>query len=84
VEKSQKAELRRRKGLVPAETPAPAVDRLNKEIKAILDSDEVKKLFLNEGSEANYLGPTEFGTLLKKEMTTWELVIKKANIKLEE
>jgi tripartite-type tricarboxylate transporter receptor subunit TctC len=41
--------------LAPAGTPAPIVERLNKEIKAILSSDEVKKRFLNAGMEADYL-----------------------------
>ena len=47
--------------LAPAGTPAPIVDRLNKELKAILASDEVKKQFLNQGAEVDYLGPAEFG-----------------------
>jgi hypothetical protein len=36
-------------------------DRLNKELKAILAADVVKKLLLDNGMEEDYLGPTEFG-----------------------
>jgi tripartite-type tricarboxylate transporter receptor subunit TctC len=70
--------------LVPAGTPAPIVDRLNNELKTILALDEIKKWFLNQGAEVDYLGPTEFGTFLEREMAKWARVIKKANIRLEE
>jgi tripartite-type tricarboxylate transporter receptor subunit TctC len=58
--------------------------RLNKELKQVLALDEVKKLFLNEGLALNYLGPTEFGPFIEKEIIRWASVVKKANIKYEE
>lgn len=69
--------------LAPAGTPAPIVNRLTTELKTILASDEIKKRFLNEGAEVDYLGPTEFGLFLQRETTKWASVLKKANIKLE-
>jgi tripartite-type tricarboxylate transporter receptor subunit TctC len=69
--------------LGPAGTPAPIVDRLNNELKSILAADEVKKWFLNDGSEADYLGPTEFGPFIEKELAKWIRVVKEANIKLK-
>ena len=68
----------------PAGTPAPIVDRLSKELKAILLSDEVKKQFLNQGAEVDYQDPTEFGKFIEIEMTQWARVVKNANIKLEQ
>jgi len=53
------------------------------ELKAMLASDEVKKLLLEAGTEVDYLGPTEFGSFLEEEVTRWASVVKKANIKLE-
>jgi tripartite-type tricarboxylate transporter receptor subunit TctC len=70
--------------LAPAGTPAPIVARMNKEIKEILNSDDVKKLFLSEGSEVDYLGPAEFGSYLEREITQWTRVVKEANIKVEQ
>ena len=67
----------------PAGTPGPIVDRLTKEIKEILATDEVKKSFLSSGSEAGYLAPTEFVSFLKGERAKWTRVVKDANIKLE-
>jgi tripartite-type tricarboxylate transporter receptor subunit TctC len=70
--------------LAPAGTPTRIVDSLNRELKQILASDEVKKLLLNEGLELDYLGPTEFVRFIEKHINNWESVVKKANIKLEE
>jgi tripartite-type tricarboxylate transporter receptor subunit TctC len=69
--------------LAPAGTPSSIVDRLNKELKEILMSDEVKKQFLNEGSEVDYLGAKEFSLAREKEINKWIGVVKKANIRLE-
>ena len=68
----------------PAGTPAPIVDRLNRELKAILASEEVKKRFQTFDAEVDYLPPTEFGHLLRKIWRSGQRVVKKANIKLEE
>ena len=70
--------------LAPAGTPAPIVDRLNKEIKAILVSDELKKFFLNEGAEMDYLDPTEFSRFMEKDIAKWSRLVKEANIKVEQ
>ncbi len=70
--------------LAPAGTPAPIVDGLNKELKTIMTSDEVKKQFLKEGAEEDFLGPTEFGPFIERDIAKWARVVKKANIKLEE
>jgi tripartite-type tricarboxylate transporter receptor subunit TctC len=70
--------------LAPAATPKPIIDRLNDETKAILAMDDVKKQILNNGMEVDYLGPTDFGTFIEKEVARWTSVVKKANIRLEE
>ncbi len=69
--------------LAPAGTPSPIIDRLSQELKAILALDEMKKQILKVGAEADFLGPTEFGKFIEKEMATWARVVKEANIKLE-
>jgi tripartite-type tricarboxylate transporter receptor subunit TctC len=71
--------------LAPAGTPAPIVDRLNNELKTILTSDdEVKKLFMNQGAETDYLSPAEFGPFLAADIAKWSRVVKQANLKLEQ
>ncbi len=69
--------------LAPAGTPAPIVTRLSNELKAIVAMDDVKKRFLNDGIEADHMGPAEFGAFLEEEQANWARIVKKANIKLE-
>jgi tripartite-type tricarboxylate transporter receptor subunit TctC len=68
--------------IAPAGTPAPIVERLNREIKGIMALDEIKKDLLNEGAEVDYLGTTEFDSFIEKEITKWTSVIKKAKIQI--
>jgi tripartite-type tricarboxylate transporter receptor subunit TctC len=67
----------------PAGTPAPIVDRLSRELKTLLSSPDVQKLFLNEGAEADFVGPAEFGQFIEAEIIKWGKVVKEANIKVE-
>jgi len=67
--------------LAPAGTPAPIVDRLSKELKVIVTSDEIKKRFLSQGAEVDYLDPGKFGLFIAGELTKWSGVVKEANIK---
>jgi len=60
----------------PAGIPAPIVDRLTRELKTILVSDEVKNIFLADGSEAFYRSPTEFIPFLEGEIVKWTRVRK--------
>jgi tripartite-type tricarboxylate transporter receptor subunit TctC len=70
--------------LAPAGTPAPIIERLNKEFKAIMDNDEVKKRFEAEGADPDYLSTTEFGQFVVNELAKWQQVVKHANIKLDQ
>lgn len=69
--------------LAPAGTPAPIVDRLNKELTAILALDEIKKFFVTAGLDMNHLGPTDFAKFIEETIKGWERVVKTANIKVE-
>jgi tripartite-type tricarboxylate transporter receptor subunit TctC len=69
--------------IAPAGIPAPIVDRLNKELKAILDLPEMKKTFFAQGAETDYTDPAEFSKFLEAETAKWGKLIKEANIKGE-
>jgi len=69
--------------LAPAGTPRPIIDRLYKEISAILSSPETQKLFGDQGAEVDKMTPTEFGPYIVAETAKWGKVIKEANIKAE-
>jgi tripartite-type tricarboxylate transporter receptor subunit TctC len=65
----------------PAGTPAPAVERLNKEINAILASGEVKKIFDEQGAVRVPMSPSEFAKFYSNERDKWGKVVKAAGIK---
>ena len=71
-------------GLVaPAGTPAPVVERLHKEIAAILDTPEAQKQFANEGAEVVKISPAEFGAFMQSELAKWGRVVKESGIKAQ-
>jgi tripartite-type tricarboxylate transporter receptor subunit TctC len=69
--------------LAPAGAPQPALDRLYKEITAILDSPETRKRFELEGAEVVRMKPQEFAAFVTQEMEKWTRVVKEAGIKPE-
>ena len=69
--------------LAPAGTPEPALDRLYKEITAILDSPETRKRFELEGADVVRMKPQEFATFVTQETEKWARVVKEAGIKPE-
>ena len=69
--------------VAPAGTPRPVVERLNKEIAAILATAETKKRFETEGGEAVQMSPDEFGRFIVSETAKWAKVVKETGIKPE-
>lgn len=69
--------------LGPAGIPAPIQARLTREVKAILESPEVKTHFLNNAMEIDYRDPQQFRVFINDEIKRWTGVVKKANISLE-
>jgi tripartite-type tricarboxylate transporter receptor subunit TctC len=69
--------------LAPAGTPPPVLDRLYKEITALLDSTETRKRFELEGAEVVRMKPEEFASFVTKETEKWTRVVKEAGIKPE-
>jgi tripartite-type tricarboxylate transporter receptor subunit TctC len=71
-------------GLVaPAGTPRPIIERLNKELRAALATDEVKKRLHQEGAEPMPTTPEEHAAVIDREETKWSTLIKSAGIKAE-
>jgi tripartite-type tricarboxylate transporter receptor subunit TctC len=67
----------------PAGTPAPIVDRLNKEFRTIMASAEVKNIFMKEGADVDYRGPAELNSFIEREIIKWKRVVSEANIKVQ-
>ncbi|MBI3045504.1 MAG: tripartite tricarboxylate transporter substrate binding protein [Betaproteobacteria bacterium] len=63
-------------GLVaPAKTPPAIINRLNQEIVKVLKIPEIRRRFMNTGTEVAASTPEEYGAVIKTEQATWGKVI---------
>jgi tripartite-type tricarboxylate transporter receptor subunit TctC len=69
--------------VAPANTPRPAVDRLNADLVKTLAASDVKAGLLKVGMNASSTTPEQFAQYIRDEIAKWTKVAKAANIKLE-
>lgn len=67
----------------PAKTPKPIIDKLNKEINAILAEPEMKKKIADMGGVTLTGSPEDFGKIIVSETDKWEKVVKFAGARVE-
>ena len=70
--------------LAPAGTPKPILERLYRELEAVMGSADTKKLFADQGAEAELMPSAEFSQFIKSETLKWGKVVRQANIKVDE
>lgn len=69
--------------IVPAGTPQPVIDKLQKEIAKGLKSKEDSKRMLEDGAVLVGDTPTQFGAFIKSEQARWAKVVEKAKITVD-
>ena len=67
----------------PKDTPPDIIDKLNREINAVLADPKIRERFTDLGGTAIGGSPAEFGKLVADETEKWGKVIRAANIKPE-
>jgi len=67
----------------PAGTPRPIVERLNKELRAILTSDEMKKRLIDDGTDPTPSTPEEYAANIASEEGKWAALAQKLGLKFE-
>jgi tripartite-type tricarboxylate transporter receptor subunit TctC len=67
----------------PAHTPPDIIDKINKEVNAVLSEPENQARFADLGSEPMIMTPPEFGKFVAAEAQKWGKVVKSAGIKAE-
>ena len=71
-------------GLVaPAATPRPIIERLNRELRATLATEEVRRRLVQEGAEPMPTTPEEHAAVIDREETKWAAVIKSIGLKTQ-
>ena len=66
-----------------AGTPQPVIEKLNKEITAILQSPETPKRFAAEAAEVEIHTPAEIRKMIPEDLAKWEKVVKAAGLRAE-
>jgi len=69
--------------VAPAGTPRHVIERLHKELNAVIASAETRKRFEAEGADAMPMSSAEFGRFMAAETAKWARVVKDAGIKAE-
>ena len=67
----------------PAGTPPAVIDRLNREIRAILESPDTRKFFTEQGAEAGGGTPAELAEFVRAETAKWQKVVKDSGAKVD-
>ncbi len=68
---------------VPAGTPKEIIDRLNRELRAILESPETRRFFAEQGAESGGGTPEQLATLVRVETAKWARVVKDSGAKVD-
>jgi tripartite-type tricarboxylate transporter receptor subunit TctC len=69
--------------LAPTGTPAPVVERLQREMVAVMSTDEMKKRMAADGAEARTTTPAEFAAIIKSDTAKWAPVVKNSGASLD-
>lgn len=69
--------------LAPAATPTAIIARLNRDLTQVLSAPEMKERLLAAGVEARASTPSEFHSLITRDIARWADVVKKAKIPME-
>jgi tripartite-type tricarboxylate transporter receptor subunit TctC len=67
----------------PARTPDEAIERMSREIAAVVARSEVKAKLLEQGAEGRSSSPEALGKIVTHEINEWRGVVKHANIKAD-
>ena len=67
--------------IAPAGTPPAVIDKLNREINAVLQSADMEPVLKRFGYEAKITSPAEFEAFFSAEMRKWPPILRATGIK---
>ena len=68
--------------VAPAGAPRPVMDKLRRELNAVLDDPGTQRHLANEAAEPLKLTPAEFRRMIRDDVQKWSAVAKQANIRI--
>jgi tripartite-type tricarboxylate transporter receptor subunit TctC len=68
---------------VPAKTPQPIVDKLNKALNAVVREPDIREKLLQQGAEGVGGTPEALGKIVDSELVRWAKLVKDANLHIE-
>jgi len=69
--------------MAPAATPAPIVNRISAEIRAVMRTDDMRAKLAQQGSEPVGSTPEEFRAFLASEIPKWAELVRISGAKVE-
>jgi tripartite-type tricarboxylate transporter receptor subunit TctC len=69
--------------LAPAGTPKPLVERLNRELRAALADENVKKRIIDDGATPRPDTPEEYGAAIAADQKAWGGIVRKLGLRVE-
>lgn len=69
--------------LAPAKTPKAIIDRLQKEVAAVLAMPDMRERYIKAGFEPVGNKPDEFAQQIKADLSKWKKVVKDSNVRIE-
>jgi len=69
--------------MAPAGTPKPIVERLNAEIRKIVNRPEVKEAWAKQGAAPMSMSTDEFGQYLREDIAKWANIVKISGAKVD-
>ena len=69
--------------LVPARTPRPLIDRLNRELVALLGDARVRQQLVERGFEPQSSSPAQLSARIRADLASWGQVVRAARVSVE-
>ena len=69
--------------MAPTGTPKPVVDRLNTEIRKVVNNADVKDAWAKQGATSMNMSVDEFGAYLREDIAKWANVVKVSGAKVD-
>ena len=69
--------------LAPAGTPRPIIERINRELRTLIDTPEVRARIAADGGDPMPSTPEEYAADIERENLKWGVLIRKLNLKVD-